>query len=243
MSDNNVDPKRAAALRRKYGMDNPPQADNTVVAAINRTDQMYGRLFTRDSAELFDPVRGAALYDVAQEALRNLHAAMGEPADSIDPAGLGHLVVGDDAARIRRVTFDSHDGSEDAFTPLSPDDPALYVHFVGSDLVFVVRGPEQLDAFDRATGRTARPRRGVDYFAPMLQIMMEMHDQYWDRPCDVNVSRSCDGATQLVPYRAGAILLLFEVCGPCMTYAEAAAATGYEMSVMEAHARVGLPFP
>ena len=40
-----------------------------------------------------------------------------------------------------------------------------------------------------------------------------------------------------------AAFLIFAICDPCLTYAEASAATGYELSVMEAHARVGLPFP
>jgi hypothetical protein len=238
-----IDPQRRKELERKYRMDEPPQANNSVVAAITRTDQMYGRLFTRDSSELFDPVRAPAMYEVAQRALRDLHAAMGEPVDSVDVDGLGHVVAGEAPPTIRRVTFDTHDGPDDEFTGLDPDDPALYVHLVGDNSVVVVRGTKPVGAFDLATSGRGRPRRGVDYFTSLFQFMFDTHDNHWDRPCNVNVSRSCGGPTQVLPYRAGAFLLMFEVCAPCMTYAVAAAQTGYEMSEMEAHARVGLPFP
>lgn len=237
----NIDSKRAAALRRKYGMDIPPQTNNAVVAAIGRTDQMYGKLFARDSSELFDPTRSPALYRVAQEALRNLHAAMGQPVEPTGTEGLGHVVFG--AAPLQPVHLDHQDDPADEFAPLSPDDAALYVHFVGSEVAFVVRGPEVVGAFDLATRGPGRSRRGVDYFAPMFRLIMELHDDFWDRECDVNLSQSCGGPTDLLPYHAGAFLLMFEVCEACMTYAGAAADTGYELSVMEAHARVGLPFP
>lgn len=243
MSDNNINPKQRAALRRKYRLDEPPQTSNRVVAAITRTDQLYEQLFTRDSGGLFDPVRSPQMYAVARRALADLHAGMGEPADSITDDGMGRLVVGEGAPSIRRVTFDSHDGPDDEFTPLSADDPALYVHLVGDNSVVVVRGLKPVGAFDLATRGPARPRRGLDYFAGMFRFLFASHDEFWDRTCNVDVSRSCGGATQLLPYRAGAFVLLFEACEPCLAYAEGAATTGHELSVMEAHARVGLPFP
>lgn len=241
MNDNNIDPKRAAALRRKYGMDLPPQTNNAVVAAISRTDQMYGKLFARNSSELFDPVRNPALCEAAQKALRNLHAAMGQPVEPTGTEGLGHVVFG--AGPLQPVHVDQQDDPFDEFAPLSPDDAALYVHFVGSEIAFVVRGPKAVGAFELATRGPGLPRRGVEYFAPMFRLMMELHDDFWDRECNVNISQSCGGPTDLLPYDAGAFLLVFEVCEPCMAYAGAAADTGYELSVMEAHARAGLPFP
>lgn len=70
MSD--IDPKRAEALRRKYGMDNPPEANNAVVGRILAGEQLHGRVFTRDSAELFDPIRSPRMHDKLMAALRDL---------------------------------------------------------------------------------------------------------------------------------------------------------------------------
>jgi hypothetical protein len=241
---NTIDRKRRKDLERKFGINEPPQANNAVVAAITRADQICGRLFTRDSSELFDPTRSPQMYDVAQRALRDLHAAMGEPVDSIAPDDEGRLVAGEAPPTVSRVTFDNHDGPGDDFAALDPDDPALYVHLVGDNSVVVVRGPKPVGAFDLATRGPGRPRRGADYFVGLYQFMFDSHDEFWDRPCNVNVSRSCGGRpTQLVPYRAGAFLLLFEVCEACVTYAEAAANIGHDMSLIEAHARQGLPSP
>ncbi|MEN3220702.1 hypothetical protein PUR22_07630 [Mycolicibacterium porcinum] len=245
MNDHNIDPARRTELFRKYQMGDPPQANNPVVAAIERADQMYGRLFVRDSSGLFDPERSPDVYAVAQRALADLHAAMGEPPDSVDPEGLGRLVLGPEHEAPPRVHCHHQDEPDDEFTPLSPDDPALYVHFVGSSDVFVVRGNKQVGAFDLATRGPGRPRRGVDYFTGMFRLMMELRpaSPVWDIDCNLNVSRGCGGPTELLPYRAGAFLLVFEVCEACMTYAEAAAETGHQLSVMEAYARAGLPFP
>ncbi|SII54956.1 Uncharacterised protein [Mycobacteroides abscessus subsp. bolletii] len=69
MSD--IDPKRAEALRRKYGMDNPPEANNAV-GRILAGEQLHGRVFTRDSAELFDPIRSPRMHDKLMAALRDL---------------------------------------------------------------------------------------------------------------------------------------------------------------------------
>lgn len=244
MTGHNIDPQRAAELRRKYRMDDPPRADNPVVDAITRGDQLHGKLFTRDTSELFDPVRCPPMYEVARKAMRDLHAAMGEPANAIGPDETGHLVSTPlDANPIRRVIFDGHDYPDDPFTPLDADDPALYVYFVSGSSVTVLRGLKPVDAFDLATCGRGRPRRGVDYFKGMFQVMMSLHDDYWDRECNVHVSRNCGGPSSLLPYRSGAFLLIFEICKPCLDYAQAAADKGYELSVMEAHARVGLPFP
>lgn len=220
-----IDPKRTASLRRKYGMNEPPQKDNPVVDRILAGDRLQGRVFTRDSAELFDPVRSPQMHQRAVAALRDLHMGIAN-------------------GTIRR---DSHDpdsyGADRLGRPFNPDDPELLVHIVGSDTAMVVRGEKRMGAFDRATRDCQPQRRGVEYFAGMYQVMTSLHDDFWETPCNVNVARKCVGAPQLMPYMAGTALLIFAICDPCLTYAEASAATGYELSVMEAHARVGLPFP
>lgn len=241
MNDNNIEVKYAAELRRKYQMDTPPQATNTVVERVLVAERLYGGLFTRDTGELFDPVRSPQMHEVARNALRDFHARMGEPAE----AGDGHVVFGLDDTPTERVRFDHHDGPGDEFAPLSPDDPAIYVWFVDSSLAHVIRGPKPVGAFDRATIGAGQSRRGVDYYAGMVRLMMELREgsTVWPRECNVQVSRDCGGPTQLLPYRAGVCVLVFECCDACMTYAHAAADKGYELSEMEAYARAGLPFP
>lgn len=236
MTDNNID------YRRKYGMDEPPKADDKVVDRILANECLYGDLFTRDTGELFDPTRSPQMYEKAQGALRQLHERMSLPADR---DGFGHVVFGEDETPPQQVRFDHHDDCRDTFTPLDPDDPAVYVWFVGTTLVHVIRGPKPVGAFDLATRGVDTSRHGVDYYADMLRLMMELREMstVWPRECNVHVSRGCYGSTQLLPYRAGAFLVVFEVCESCMTYAKAAADTGYELSVMEAYARAGLPFP
>lgn len=241
MTANNIDPKRNAALRRKYQMDAPPQANNPVVGRVLATERLHSGLFTRDSGELFDPTRSPQMYAVAQDALRELHARMGEPTE----AGEGRVVFGLDDSPLEPVHFDHHDGPGDEFAPLNADDPAVYIWFVGTSLAHVIRGPKPVGAFDRATRGAGQPRRGVEYYASMLRLMMELRDSstVWPRECNVKVSRECDGPTQLLPCRAGAFLLVFEVCAACLTYAQASADKGYELSEMEAYARAGLDFP
>lgn len=236
MTDNNN------GYRRKYGMDEPPQLKNKVVDRVLTNERLYGDLFTRDSGELFDPVRSPQMYEKAQDALRRLHAGMALPPDR---DGFGHVVFGEDDTPPQQVRFDHHDDSRDTFAPLDPDDPAVYVWFVDTTLVHVIRGPKPVGAFDLATRGADTSRRGVDYYADMLRLTMELREMsmVWPRECNVQVSRGCDGPTQLLPYRAGAFLVVFEACGPCMAYAQTAADTGYELSVMEAYARAGLPFP
>ncbi|MGU3653622.1 hypothetical protein [Mycolicibacterium sp. A43C] len=236
MTDDNID------YRRKYGMDEPPQLNNKVVDRVLANERLYDDLFTRDSGELFDPVRSPQMYGRAQDALRRLHAGM---ALLPDRDGFGHVVFGEDDTPPPQVRFDHHDDLRDTFAPLDPDDPAVYVWFVGTSLVQVIRGPKPVGAFDLATSGPDTSRRGVDYYADMLRLMMELREMstVWPRECNVQVSRGCDGPTQLLPYRAGAFLAVFEACAHCMAYAKAAADTGYELSVMEAHARAGLPFP
>ncbi len=237
-----IDPKGRAEFRRKYRMDEPPQLNNKAVDRVVANERLYGDLFTRDSSELFDPVRSPQMYGKAQDALRRLHAGMALPPDR---DGFGHVVFGEDDIPPQQVRFDHHDDPRDMFTPLDPDDPAVYVWFVDTSLVQVIRGPKPIDAFELATRGPDTSRRGVDYYAGMLRLIVELREMstVWPRECNVQVSRGCDGPTQLLPYRAGAFLLAFEICGPCMTYARAAANTGYELSVMEAYARAGLPFP
>lgn len=234
-----INPKHAAELRRKYQMDTPPQADNPVVDRVLAAERLYGGLFTRDTGELFDPTRSPQMYEVAQAALREFHARMGEPGET----GEGHVVFGLDDTPPERVRFDHHDGDE--FAPLNADDPAVYVWFVDSSLAHVIRGPKPVGAFDRATVGAGQSRRGVDYYAGMLRLMLELREgsTVWPRECNINVSRSCGGPTQLLPYRAGVCVLVFECCDACMTYAQAGADTGYQLSEMEAYARAGLPFP
>ncbi|WP_370065694.1 hypothetical protein [Mycobacterium sp. MAA66] len=125
------------------------------------------------------------------------------------------------------MRFDHHEGPGDEFTPLSVDDPAVYVWFVDSSLGHVIRGPKPVDAFDRATVGAGQPIRGVDYYADMLRLMIELREvsTVWPRECNIKVSRSCDGPTQLLPDRAGCVLV-FECCEACLAYA-----------------RAGLPFP
>lgn len=236
-----IDPKYAAELRRRFQMDAPPQADNPVVDRVLVADRLQNSLFARDSAELFDPTRSPQMYAVAQAALRELHARMGEAAETGD----GHVVFGLDDTPPDRVRFDHHDGPCDEFTPLNADDPAVYVWFVDSSLGHVIRGPKPIGAFDRATVGAGQPRRGVDYYAGMLRLMMDLREvsTVWPRDCNIKVSRDCDGPTQLLPYRAGVCLLVFECCEACLTYAQASADKGYELSEMEAYARAGLSFP
>ncbi|MEZ0051513.1 hypothetical protein ABIA30_002521 [Mycobacterium sp. MAA66] len=88
MTYNNIDPKYAAELRRKFQMDAPPQANNAVADRVLAAERLYGGLFTRDTGELFDPVRSPQMNEVDQAALRELHARMGEPAETGD----GHAV-------------------------------------------------------------------------------------------------------------------------------------------------------
>lgn len=237
-----IDPRRKDEIRRKYEMDAPPKADNLVVDRVLANEHLYGDLFARDSGELFDPVRSPQMYETAQAAMRRLHAGMSLPPDR---DGFGRVVFGEDDTPPQQVRFDHHDERRDTFTPLDPDDPAIYVWFVDTSLVHVIRGPKPVGAFDLATRGPDTSRRGVDYYADMLRLMMELREMstVWPRECNVNASRGCDGPTQLLPYRAGAFLLVFEACAPCLTYAKAAADTGYELSVMEAYARAGLPFP
>ncbi|MFA4083450.1 hypothetical protein ONA92_17275 [Mycobacteroides salmoniphilum] len=244
MTDHMDAARRRQILKMFPVIGEPPQADNPVVDAIMRGDQLYRNLFTRDTSELFDPVRCPPMYEVTRKALRDLHTAIGEPANTIGPDDAGHIVSTPlDANPIRRVTFDGHDSPDDPFTPLDANDPALYVYFVSGSGVTVLRGLKPVDAFELATCGRGRPRRGVDYFRGMFQVMMSLHDDFWDRECNARVSRNCGGPSSLLPYRAGAFLLIFEICKPCLDYAQAAADKGYELSVMEAHARVGLPFP
>lgn len=221
----NIDPRRAATLRRKYDMDAPPQKDNPVVDRILGGERLHERVFIRDSAELFDPVRNPRMHGKALAALDDLHKGIANGAirrDSHDPDSYGSDALGE---------------------PFNARDPELLVHIVGTDTAMVIRGAKRLGAFARATSDRRPQRRGVDYYAGMYQLMAELHDDFWETPCNINVARRCVGAPQLLPYMAGTVLLIFAVCDPCLTYAEATATTGYELSVMEAHARVGLPFP
>ena len=207
---------RRAVYRRKYRMDDPPQTNNRVVAAITRSERMHASLFRRNTGALLDPAFSPAMYAVAERALRDFHDGMASG----------------------RITCQCHDGPDDPFTRMSPDDPALYVHFIGSSTAFVVRGPKLVDAFDRATRRPGTPRRGVDYFVPMVQLLFELQGEFGDTGCNVRVAQSCTKHTQFLPYRAGAVLMLFEVCSGCLAYAQEAAKTGHELSVMEARAGI-----
>lgn len=240
MNSNNIDPKRNAALRRKYQMDAPPQASNPVVGRVLATERLHNNLFVRDVSEYWDATRSPQMYAVAQEALRELHARMGEPPEFDDDEG--HVVFGLVPKKHSPVRAHHQDNPDDAFAALNPDDPATFVHFVGDDIVHVIRGPKPVGAFDRATVGAGQPRRGDGYFTGMFQTMMEMHDEFWDRPCNVGLTAPCDGPTQLMPYWAGSVLLIFEVCGDCLRYAEASMAVGRDVSEMEARFRQGLPF-
>jgi hypothetical protein len=215
-----------AKLRRKYRMDEKPQLNNAIVDRIVTGEQLRGRVFARNSVELFDPVRSPHMHERLMTTLSNLHTGIA-------------------SGEIRRDTHDPDaDGRRDRLgEPFNPDDPELLVYMVDTDTATVVRGPKRPGAFERATRNRLPHRRDVRYFAGMYQVMASLHDEFWDHPCNINVSRSCGGATQLMPYLAGTALLIFEICTPCLEYAEAAAATGHELSVMEAHMRVGLPFP
>lgn len=218
-------PEYRAKLRRKYRMDEKPQTDNPIVDRIMAGEQLHGRVFARDSAELFDPVRSPRMHEKLMTALHDLH-------------------TGISSGEVRRDSHDPDaDGRRDRLgEAFNPDDPELLVYIVGTDTVTVVRGAKRLGAFERATYNRQPQRRDVRYFAGMYQVMASLHDDFWDHPCNINVSRNCGGPTQLMPHLAGTVLLIFEICTPCLEYAEAAATTGYELSVMEAHARVGLPF-
>jgi hypothetical protein len=219
----NMTPEHRATLRRKYAMDEPTQQDNPIVNRILAVGQLHGRVFTRDSSELFDPVRNPRMHEKLVTALRDLHAGIA-------------------TGRIRRNCHDPDSyGTDPLGEPFNPDDPELLVHILGTDAATVVRGAKRLGAFERAT-RDRRPqRRGVDYFAGMYQVMTSLHDDFWEIPCNVNLARNCGGAPQLMPYIAGTVLLIFAICMPCLEYAVEAARTGYELSVMEARMRAGLP--
>src|SRR5262249_12951721 len=149
------------------------------------------------------------------------------------------------------------------FTPLNPDDPALYVHLVGTKTVTVCRGPKHLGAFDRATRGHASQlpgyedgRRGVEYYAGMYQLMVEMdayHDEFcdpgcWEGGCNVHVAKNCGGRTQFMPLKCGAVLLVFRVCTPCFVLAGKLADNTYRRRVINARAdlprgAVSLPNP
>jgi hypothetical protein len=73
---------------------------------------------------------------------------------------------------------------------------------------------------------------------PMVQLLFELQGEFGDTGCNVRVAQSCTKHTQFLPYRAGAVLMLFEVCSGCLAYAQEAAKTGHELSVMEARAGI-----
>lgn len=214
-------------LRAKYGMDNPPQRNNPVVTRILAAEELHDKVFTRDSGELFDPVRSPRMHEIAMAALHYVHTA-------------------DD------ISWDDHgDSDHDPFVPFSTHDPAVYVHKVGSDIVTACRNPKTVGAFTLATRGPDTSRRGVDYFAGMYRLMTSLHNGWWADGCSIKLATGCTGndrdergylrhPTQLMPLLCGSVLLIFEICTPCLEYATEAARTGHELSVMEARMRTDL---
>jgi hypothetical protein len=206
----------------------PLQKGNPVVSRILAGEQFHDNVFTRDSAELFDPVRCPRMHEIARAALDYVHTS-------------------------KDITWDDHgDSDRDPFVPFSADDPALYVYKVGSGYVTVCRNPKAVGAFTLATVGPDRSRRGVDYFAGMYRLMTSLHNGWWADGCSIELATGCagndrddagflHGPTQLMPLLCGSVLLIIEICTPCLDYATEAARTGYELSVMEARMRADLP--
>ena len=201
----------------KYGMGWSPMnpALNTTVQVILDSDRLADVSGMPDTTALFDPAWSLAMHARAEQAAGDLRFAIAR--------GL--------------VTYEEPGGD----APYNPDDPAdvaVLANLVGTDTVYVVR-------HRRHDASLCAP---VDYYGGLLQLFDEMHRAHYEfcvnpcQKCNVGIAAECGrGPTVLLPHVRGHLLLVFEVCEVCRALAGKIADTNYQIAVMEARGKVGLP--
>ncbi|OAN40342.1 hypothetical protein [Mycolicibacterium iranicum] len=210
-----------AALVAKYGIDQPPRADNGTATAILNGERITTGARGADSGPLFDPNLSPAMWDRANTAIRDLRQAMAE----------------------RRVRYDNHD--YDQFDIENPPDDAVFIWSVGSRTVLVCcrAGASATDCRLRGPDYFSDMLR---FFADIDDYRRYNSAADDELRCTVNLAENCTaqapvfsgGTTRLLPLQRGQFVFLWRVCRACEALARETAEGNFKFGVISAQAQL-----
>ncbi len=218
MNINETDRDRLIA---KYGIDQPPQADNSTANATLDGERIMARTHSRDNILLFDPIWSPRMRKRANEAVAELRAAMARG----------------------RVQYDSHD--YDQFDADNPPDDAVFIWFVGSGTVLVCcrGGATETDRRLRGPDYFSDMLR---FFAEIDDYHRYSAGADCELRCTINIAEHCTaqarafsgGTTRLMPLQRGQFVLLWRVCRACEAKACETVETIFRTNVMAGQAEL-----
>jgi hypothetical protein len=213
-------------LRAKYGMNNPPDPNNPIAEAAFAAERIAAGAHGRDNAPLFNPAWNKAMWERANEVVRELQNGIAD--NSI------RLVDEDNLAELRDL----------------PDDVVLLWR-VGSGIAGVGRPYDQTEHIERVewfTSTVQFEQQDRDYWRYTSDEAMRHHPTDFDMRCTVNIANGCTaplsrdvsdyggGTTRLMQVHRGQFVLLFRCCRACEERAGVTADTNYKNHVIKARA-------
>ncbi len=192
---------------------------STVVQSMLDSEALLAASGLPDRTALFDPIWSPALAARAEQTADTVRFAINRG----------------------WVRYESPGGDAD-YNPNDPMDQAVLVSRVGQDTVFVVRHRRGDLIAQRQTGTPAT------YYGDLLESWDRSHREHFEfcvnpcHKCNVNISPRCGrGDTVLLPHSRGHLVLVFEICEPCLALAGRQADVNYRIGVIEARGKVNLP--
>lgn len=218
----------------KYRLHGPPDLDDPIVQAMFDAEKICEAAHGRDNTVLFGPSRCPAMWERANDAMRDLRIRIGLPEG--DPK---HI----------RLENDYGGGEE--------------VEDLPTDAVVLWDARSNYAQFARAVGPFPSSIPRPERFSWYIQYKQEV-DDYWrygkegnprypadyELRCTVNIASGCTaplspdaddfrgGTTRLMVLQRGQFILLFRCCRECEQFAGELSDTNYQIAVMEAHERL-----